>query len=78
MLRAVEEGLGLVLPEPVRSTCADSHDHLDALLCALVARAVLVGDTRWPRTADERAAARQEGWIHLPGPDLAALRSPVV
>jgi predicted nuclease with RNAse H fold len=78
ILLAVEEGLGLAFTEPVRSTCHDSHDHLDALLCALVARAVLVGDTRWPRTAHERAAARQEGWIHLPGPDLAALRRPVV
>ncbi|MFF4359399.1 DUF429 domain-containing protein [Streptomyces sp. NPDC001604] len=71
---AVEEGLETALPEPVRSTCSDSHDHLDALLCALVARAVLVGDTRWPETAQERAAAGQEGWIHLPGGELAALR----
>ncbi|GAA2486753.1 DUF429 domain-containing protein [Streptomyces longisporus] len=71
---AVGEGLGVALPEPVRSTCTDSHDHLDALLCALVARAVLVGDTRWPETAQERAAAGQEGWIHLPDGELAALR----
>ncbi|MGW1748888.1 DUF429 domain-containing protein [Streptomyces sp. NPDC002092] len=71
---AVEEGLGVALPEPVRTTCTDSHDHLDALLCALVARAVLVGDTRWPETAQERAAAGQEGWIHLPDGEPAALR----
>jgi hypothetical protein len=58
----------------VRATCLAGHDHLDALVCALVARAVLVGDTGWPHTEDERAAARQEGWIHLPGSDLAALR----
>ncbi|GAA3847263.1 DUF429 domain-containing protein [Streptomyces coacervatus] len=75
ILQAVEAGLALAVPEPVRSTCADSHDHLDALVCALVARAVLVGDTRWPGTPAERMAARQEGWIHLPGGNLTALRA---
>ncbi|MFR0355936.1 DUF429 domain-containing protein [Streptomyces sediminimaris] len=74
VLASIEAGLGLPLPGPARAACLDSHDHLDALICALVARAVLLGATRWPRTADERAAARQEGWIHLPGGDLAALR----
>lgn len=74
IVRSVEAGLGVALPEPVRGQCFDSHDHLDALLCALVARAVLIGDSRWPRSPDECAAARQEGWIHLPGTDLAALR----
>ncbi|MCX4825028.1 DUF429 domain-containing protein [Streptomyces sp. NBC_01142] len=64
----------MALPEAVRGQCVDSHDHLDALVCALVARAVLVGATLWPRSPDERAAAGQEGWIHLPGTDLAALR----
>ncbi|MFD1659012.1 DUF429 domain-containing protein [Streptomyces caeni] len=73
IIGSLEAGLGLPLPEPVRAWCADSHDHLDALLCALVARAVQVGDTAWPGTDDERAAARTEGWIHLPGTDLAAL-----
>ncbi|WP_405867080.1 DUF429 domain-containing protein [Streptomyces sp. NBC_00005] len=76
ILGMVEAGLGpAALPEQVRATCADSHDHLDALVCALVARAVLVGDTRWPQTSHERAAARQEGWIHLPGGDLTALQA---
>ncbi|MFF3914195.1 DUF429 domain-containing protein [Streptomyces sp. NPDC001852] len=74
ILRSIEAGLGSALPEAVRARCAVSHDHLDALVCALVARAVLVGDTLWPRSADERSAALQEGWIHLPGPDLATLR----
>jgi predicted RNase H-like nuclease len=74
ILASVEAGLALTLPEPVRATCLDSHDHLDALICALVARAVLTDGTRWPRTPDERTAARQEGWIHLPNGDLAALR----
>lgn len=73
IVRSVEEGLGRALPAPVRDRCAVSHDHLDALLCALVARAVLVGDTRWPDSPAERTAARREGWIHLPGPELSAL-----
>jgi predicted nuclease with RNAse H fold len=73
IVRSVEAGLGLALPEPVRTQCTDSHDHLDALVCALVARAVQLGDTSWPRTPQEREAARREGWIHLPGTDLAAL-----
>ncbi|MFF9275453.1 DUF429 domain-containing protein [Streptomyces griseosporeus] len=70
IVSAVETGLGVPLPEGVRARCVDSHDHLDALLCALVARAVLLGGTRWPRTAEERGAAEREGWIHLPGPEL--------
>ncbi|MEU6257272.1 DUF429 domain-containing protein [Streptomyces sp. NPDC047043] len=74
IVRSIETGLGLTLPDPVRAQCVDSHDHLDALVCALVARAVLVGGTRWPRTPQERAAARQEGWIHLPDGDLTSLR----
>ncbi|MER6628642.1 DUF429 domain-containing protein [Streptomyces sp. NPDC000987] len=73
VVRSLEAGLARTLPEPLRARCADSHDHLDALLCALVARAVLAGDTRWPGSPEERAAARREGWIHLPGPDLGAL-----
>lgn len=67
IVSAVETGLRVPLPEDVRARCVDSHDHLDALLCALVARAVLRGETRWPRTAEEREAAEREGWIHLPG-----------
>ncbi|MGW2419447.1 DUF429 domain-containing protein [Streptomyces sp. NPDC001709] len=75
IVRSIEAGLGSALPQAVRTRCVDSHDHLDALVCALVARAVLVGDTLWPRSTDERAAARQEGWIHLPGTDLAVLQA---
>jgi predicted nuclease with RNAse H fold len=78
VLASLEAGLGRALPDAVRTRCVVSHDHLDALVCALVARAVLVGDTRWPASPHERAAALREGWIHLPGPDLAALRRAVV
>ncbi|MFF3511878.1 DUF429 domain-containing protein [Streptomyces sp. NPDC002573] len=74
IVSSLEAGLGAPLPEPVRAVCTDSHDHLDAFVCALVARAVGLGDTGWPRSPEEREAARLEGWIHLPGTDLAALR----
>ncbi|HEY5832353.1 DUF429 domain-containing protein [Streptomyces sp.] len=74
VVHQVEAGLGRILPEAVRTRCVASHDHLDVLICALVARAVLLDDTWWPSSPHERAAARQEGWIHLPGPDLTALR----
>ncbi|MCH0565918.1 MULTISPECIES: DUF429 domain-containing protein [unclassified Streptomyces] len=73
IVRSVEEGLGVALAEPVRAQCVDNHDRLDALLCALVARAVQIGGTRGPRTAAERAAAEREGWIHLPCARLSAL-----
>jgi predicted nuclease with RNAse H fold len=73
IVRALEAGLGLPLSEPVRAKCADSHDHLDALVCALVARAVQIGDTVWPHSPEERAAAGREGWIHLPTSDLDVL-----
>jgi predicted nuclease with RNAse H fold len=42
------------------------RDHnLDALICALVARAVATGRTQQPRPEQAGAAAR-EGWIHIP------------
>lgn len=73
---ALEAGLQVSLSGSVRERCVDSHDHLDAVVCALVARAVQLGDTVWPGSAEERQAARQEGWIHLPGTDLGTLAGP--
>jgi predicted nuclease with RNAse H fold len=52
--------------------CARSHDALDALVCALVARAVALGQTTGPKPQDAEAAA-VEGWIHLPEDGLAGL-----
>lgn len=40
-------------------------DGLDALVCAVVAKAVLLGHTVRP-IGDEMEAARREGWIHVP------------
>jgi len=44
---------------------ARDHDALDAVVCALVAGAVVLGRTV-PPGADEVDLADEEGWIHLP------------
>jgi predicted nuclease with RNAse H fold len=48
--------------------CVDSDDCLDALVCALVARAAEHDLTRRPTLAEHRRLAAVEGWIHLPQP----------
>lgn len=53
----------LEINEKVRRVCADSDDCLDAMICALVARAYEL--ERILPIADA-AAAHTEGWIHLP------------
>ena len=45
--------------------CVASDDALDAVLCALIARAAALGLTA-PPPAEELELARAEGWIHLP------------
>lgn len=47
-------------------------DALDALVCAILARAVLLGCTA-PPPDDELPAARREGWIHIPTAHLEAI-----
>ena len=72
MLSALEGTLDL--SEEGRAACARSDDALDALVCALVARAFALGlcDTVPP---EQRAAAEVEGWIALPRADALALLS---
>lgn len=48
----------------VREAMAASDDRLDAVVCALVARAVATGRGTPPPEAD-LAVARREGWIHV-------------
>ena len=48
--------------------CRESHDLLDALICAIVARAAHIGAVTAP-TAEQSRAAEREGWITLPTPD---------
>ena len=47
-------------------------DGLDAFICALVGRAVLVGHTTRP-PREHVDVARREGWIHVPTASLAEL-----
>jgi predicted nuclease with RNAse H fold len=54
-----------------RGMCVDSDDCLDALVCALLARAVQCGATIAPEHEEDRRLARVEGWIHLPAKPLA-------
>jgi predicted nuclease with RNAse H fold len=55
-----------------RASCEREHDLLDALICALVARAALLGATR-PPVGEQAAVAAEEGWIHLPTASTSAL-----
>ena len=47
-------------------------DGLDAFVCAVVARAVLLGRTTMP-PPEHVDVARREGWIHVPTASLAAI-----
>lgn len=61
------------LSEPVRAVLAGcDDDSLDAVVCALLARAVLL-DYTTPPQREELAAARREGWIHIPTADLETI-----
>ena len=64
---ALTEGLGAGVTVPI-----GTDDHLDAFICALLARAVALGVTT-PIPHDARDTARREGWIHLPTGPLADL-----
>lgn len=52
-----------------QAACIDSDDVLDAVVCALMAGAVLSGWSVAP-TPDQQSLAQEEGWIHLPDPDF--------
>lgn len=73
LVAAVGRRLGRGFGDDARKMCADSDHALDALVSALVARAVAVGATRQP---DRRlsGAAKREGWIHVPTDDIEALK----
>jgi predicted RNase H-like nuclease len=58
----------LELSQDARAHCEASDHHLDALVCALIARAASVGLTILPNP-EQRAPAQREGWIHLPLPN---------
>lgn len=56
------------MSEDCRQACIDDDDDLDALVCALIARALQLGLTD-PIPHSLRWAALREGWIHLPAAD---------
>lgn len=69
MARGLLETCGwLEIPEQERGVLETSHDAFDALVCALLAAQVAMGETRRPEPADQ-ADAEVEGWIHIPSRD---------
>ena len=71
----VSERCGLLDPDGLLEQCIEEDDYLDALICALVARATWLRRTLPPDDADEERLAQLEGWIHLPDCELGELRS---
>lgn len=55
----------LSMTSAVAGLCVDRDDALDAVVCALVARAVERGETV-PPPEEHLGVAMSEGWIHLP------------
>lgn len=53
--------------------CVANDDCLDAVVCALVARAAELRATECPEGEETVALARLEGWIHIPTEPLAHL-----
>lgn len=49
-----------------RARCIANNHALDALICAITARAVATGRTVLPVTDEEVGRAGLEGWIHVP------------
>ncbi|MFD3450614.1 DUF429 domain-containing protein [Streptomyces sp. NPDC058691] len=76
IIDSLEQGLQFALHQLVRDRCIRSDHDLDALISALVSRAVACGLTYTPETDDEHAMAAIEGWAHVPRRDapLVALR----
>ncbi len=62
----------LALGRGGRAACVGSHDVLDALVCALVARAAALGRTA-PAPPETAPRAAREGWIHVPDADSLAV-----
>jgi len=67
VLALLAAGVSLTMEDVDRRAILEQRkDHrFDAVICALVARAAMVGRTRLPAETD-RKAAYEEGWIYLP------------
>ena len=67
LLNQLEEGLGGIQMTPQQREAAGAdHNHFDALVASLVARAAALGLTQPPESEEERGRAVREGWIHVP------------
>jgi len=62
----------LVVATPLREEAVRSDHALDALVCALVAVSAKLG-VSFDVSDDDRAAARREGWIHVPSSSLSEI-----
>ena len=67
---------GLSFADDAEDTCRSSNHGFDALVCALVARAAMLGATQLPECDEQRDRARTEGWIMLPTMPPAGLLRP--
>jgi Protein of unknown function (DUF429) len=66
LVAAIADAVPITFAGDAYERCIASHDAFDALVCALVARAVALGQTRPPRSDVEIRRAASEGWIHVP------------
>jgi Protein of unknown function (DUF429) len=73
LLEALLQQLPLDDPDGQLDKIAAEDDYLDALLCALIARAVELGQTHLPEPGRQAELAEVEGWIHLPNRPLSNL-----
>jgi predicted nuclease with RNAse H fold len=65
LVERMERELGRGFDKAAREACMDSDHGLDAMIAAIVARAVAVGETKAP-APEQVACAQTEGWIHVP------------
>jgi hypothetical protein len=66
LVAAIGEAVPITFAGDAYERCLASHDAFDALVCALVARAVALGQTCPPRSDLQIRRAATEGWIHVP------------
>jgi predicted nuclease with RNAse H fold len=66
LVAAIAEAGPITFVGDAYERCIASHDAFDALVCALIARATALGQTRPARSDVEIRRAATEGWIHVP------------
>lgn len=73
LLTAIQRDLPMEDERGLLERIGLEDDYLDALVCALVARATELGLTYWPESEAEIDRAPLEGWIHVPSAPLFEL-----